>query len=89
MHDEQPTSSSDDNNQSVLAREQHLVEQIKQQLQNFHEPAPESLEQILLALPEKYQTMALQAMAERFTNSMKLHLLSLTAQFYQSAEAEG
>ncbi len=88
MHDEQIADANNNNNQAVSSREQRLVEQVHKQLQNSCEPTPESLEQILLALPEKYQTMAIQVMAERFANSMKVHLLSIIAIFYREAANE-
>ena len=87
MSDEQTSGFSDNNNQTVSSREQRLVEEIKEQLQKSLEPTPELLEHILLGLPEKYRTI--HALAERFANSMKLHLLDIAAHFYQSAEEDG
>jgi hypothetical protein len=88
MSDEQTVGASGDNNQTVLSHEQRLVAEVKEQLQKSSEPTPEALERMLLTLPEKYRTMAIRALAERFVNNMKLHLLDIAAHFYQSAGDE-
>lgn len=80
-----------DDNQAVSSREQRLVEQVKKQLfdTHIHTLSPEVIEQCLLTLPEKYQKMAIDTVAEQFVTLMKIHVLHTAAKFYQQAEIEG
>jgi hypothetical protein len=88
MSDEQ-TVNADSNRQAESSYEQGFVEELEKYWQDIYNLSPRDLRQVLLALPNKYKTMAIQAVTEYLANSMKVHLLHTAAIFCQQAEDEG
>jgi len=71
-------------------RKERLIKQISQYLLNAAEPSLESLEEIIVVLPEASLQQFIQAIAERMINTMSLHFfLDLVPTFSQHAAEEG
>ena len=87
MSDEQIVNT--DNNQAISPYEQGFVEELEKYWKSIHDLSSKDLRKMLLSLPDKYRNMAIQAVAEYLTNSMKLHLLQTATIFYQHAEEDG
>jgi hypothetical protein len=77
------------NERALSPRSQRLVQHLADIWQNSQEPTDETLKQILVALPEPYRSMSMEAIAERLVNDTKLHFLDIIATFVQKAEQEG
>lgn len=88
MQDRRP-SFYENNEQALSPRSQRLVEHLKDLWQNSQEPTAETLKRIIVALPEPYRSMGMEAIAERIVNNIKLHFLDIIATFVQKAEQEG
>jgi hypothetical protein len=82
-------TSSGNNPRDMSSHTQQLAEHIGNLWQNTHLPSAETLKQTLVNLPEPYQTMGIQAIAEHFVNTIQIHLLQTLATFYQQAADEG
>ena len=82
-------TSYENHQRDLSSHTQQLAEHIGKLWQNTRLPSAEILKQTLVNLPEPYQTMGLQAIAEHFVNTIQIHLLQTLAVFYQQAADEG
>lgn len=80
--------SNNNNQPHVSSHTQQLAECIAG-LWRDTGPSADTIEQILVALPEPYKTMGVHAIAERFVNTLQLHALQIIATFYQQSLDEG
>ncbi len=82
-------TSYENHQRDLSSHTQQLAEHIGKLWQNTRLPPAETLKQTLANLPEPYQTMGIQAIAEHFVNTIQIHLLQTLAIFYQQAADEG
>ena len=75
--------------QLALLRQQRHVEYLEDVWRNKNALSPETVRQLLSNLPEPYKNMAIQTLAERLVNEMKIHFLSLVVTFQEKTQLEG
>ena len=88
MQDRQ-MSLNENNEQSLSARSERLIELIEEAWQSLHDPTTETLKRLVENLPEPYRSMSMEAIGERLVNTVKLHYLDIIATLVQRTEQEG
>src|SRR5437762_6002075 len=72
----------------ISLRTKRLLERLKELWEYPHELTYETVERIILELPEEDRALGIQALAEHLVSIMKLHFLDIVATFRQRAEEE-
>ena len=89
MQDKQTTNAQQNYPQALSPRELQRIADLKELWQGRCNPSPDEIEQLILTLPGKFRELAVQAVAEQFILSIKLHLLQLAATFCSQVQKEG
>lgn len=89
MQDKQTTNTQQNYPQALSPRELQRIADLKELWQGRCNPSPDEIEQLILTLPGKFRELAVQAVAEQFILSIKLHLLQLAATFCNQVQKEG
>src|SRR5260370_4172182 len=88
MQDEQAPMPKKDA-QTLATRTQQLMKNLRSVWVRLRDPSSEVFPRILQSLPNEYQMMGREVIAERLANNVKLHFLDVVATFHEKAEEEG
>ncbi len=72
----------------ISTRGKRLLARLEEVWQFSHELTFETLQRIIVELPEEEQALGIEAIAEHLVSTMKLHFLDIVAMFRQKAEEE-
>jgi hypothetical protein len=89
MQDKQITNIHEYRSQHLSSDERYFAVKNKEAYQTIPNPSSEEIEKFILTLPAPYREKAIQAIAQRYINAMKLHVLQLVTIFCEQAEKEG